>query len=104
MPIIPLYLLDPVDSSDATLLSQFNFCNSFDDVLPFPTGTVSILDAQHLWGLFIGIAAEVPSEEIIIGPITSQVIFKMNKTIGEIGGSETLGIFREPKDSGRFKP
>ena len=40
----------------------------------------------------------------LVGPITSQAIFKMNKTIGEIGGSETLGIFKEPKDSGRFKP
>lgn len=45
-----------------------------------------------------------PEEIVDIGPITSQVIFKMNKTIGEISGFETLGIFKEPKDSGRLKP
>ena len=39
-----------------------------------------------------------------IGPITSQVIFQMNKTTGDMGGFETLGIFKEPKDTGRLKP
>ena len=51
--------MDPVDSNDAILLSAFNFCNPFDDVLPFSTGTVSALDRQHLWGLYTGIQAEV---------------------------------------------
>ena len=45
-----------------------------------------------------------PEEIITIGPITSQVIFKMSETTGNIGDKETLGIFREPSDIGRLKP
>ena len=47
---------------------------------------------------------KIGAELIVVGPIISQVIFKTNETTGNIGGKETLGIFREPSDTGRLKP
>jgi len=43
-------------------------------------------------------------ELVAVGPVTSQVIFRMDQTTGDFGGKETLGIFREPSDTGRLKP
>ncbi len=41
----------------AARMSAFNFSNAWDDILPLSNGTISALDRQHLWGLYIGIAA-----------------------------------------------
>ncbi len=46
-----------VNVNTANRLSQFNFCDPFDHVLPPVDGTISALDRQHLWGLYTGIAA-----------------------------------------------
>lgn len=57
MVLIPHFVQNEINAASAILLSAFNFCNPFDTVLPFSTGTVSDLDMQHLWGMYTGIAA-----------------------------------------------
>ncbi len=59
MTLIPHFVQNELDTSDTDLderLSMFNFCNSFDDVLPFADGTIGETDRAHLWGMFSGIA------------------------------------------------
>lgn len=48
---------DSLTASAANRISAFNFCDPFDHILPFADGTVSALDRQHLWGMYVGIAA-----------------------------------------------
>ncbi len=107
MPIIPLYLLDPVDSNDAILLSDFNFCNPFDDVLPFSTGTVSVLDRQHLWGLSIRIAADIPAVAIPqdeTGVEQTLGKFTFITTDSVLLQAQTMGRFTDIDTTGKFKP
>ena len=61
-------------------------------------GTFGTIPFVVTRGYSIGEAA------ISIGPVTTQVIFRMDQTTGDFGGKETLGIFREPLDIGRLKP
>jgi len=37
-----------------------------------------------------------------IGPLTSQAFFRTNRTDGVFGSDQTIGLFKEPKDGGRF--
>ena len=48
-------------------MSAFNFCSSTDELLPFPDATISALDRQHLWGMFIGIVAGAPVVVVATG-------------------------------------
>ena len=59
MPLIPLFIQNELDSGDVDLakrLSAFNFCNPFDNILPFTDGSVGSEDRAHLWGLYSGIS------------------------------------------------
>ncbi len=49
----------------AARMSAFNFCNPFDHILPPSDGTVSALDRQHLWGMYIGIVAGAPADVVV---------------------------------------
>ena len=42
-----------------TRLSAWNFCDPFDHILPLADNNVPALDRQHLWGLYIGIVAQI---------------------------------------------
>ena len=42
--------------NQARRMSAFNFCDPFDHILPVADNTISALDRQHLWGMYIGIA------------------------------------------------
>ena len=58
MPLIPLFVQNELDASDANLadrLSAFNWCNPFDHILPFSDGTINAGDRAHLWGMYTGI-------------------------------------------------
>ena len=59
MPLIPLFVQNELDASDAGLanrLSAFNWCDPFDYILPFADGTVANVDRAHLWGMYAGIS------------------------------------------------
>lgn len=58
MALIPHFAQHELDSSDIGLalrLSAFNWCNSFDAILPFADGKISASDRAHLWGMYSGI-------------------------------------------------
>ncbi len=83
---IPHFVQNELDASDTDLaerLSAFNFCNPFDHILPFSTGTVSAADRAHLWGLFSGISVAAAAASTFV----PNVGFRQNvgKMIG--GGS-----------------
>ncbi len=40
-------------------MSAFNFCDPYDHILPPSNGTISEMDRQHLWGMYVGIAADI---------------------------------------------
>lgn len=56
MTLIPHFVQNELDASDANLMSAFNWCDPFDHILPFSDGTVGILDRAHLWGMYTGIS------------------------------------------------
>lgn len=58
MTLLPHFVQLEVDAGDnADLLSAYNFCNPFDQILPISDGDISVLDMQHLWGLYTGVPA-----------------------------------------------
>ena len=52
------FITDPLGvDNQARRMSAFNFCDPFDHILPVADNAISALDRQHLWGMYIGIAA-----------------------------------------------
>lgn len=96
--IIPLFVQNELDAADADLLSRFNFLSSSDEALPFSTGTVSTLDRQHLWGLFIGIPAgasvvSADIHDVIISSNTLKTTFISNTGVTVISSNTPLFTF-----------
>lgn len=58
----------------AARMSAFNFCNPFDHILPPTDSTVSALDRQHLWGLYIGITVAVTG-----GPVGHRLLLGVGR-------------------------
>ena len=73
--IIPHFVQNELDVSDTDLaerLSAFNWCSSFDYILPFADGVVELNDMAHLWGLYEGIevkstAGRKHNEPMLVG-------------------------------------
>jgi hypothetical protein len=43
----------PIPSSQQARMSAFNFCNSYDEVLPLVNGEITNVDRYHLWGNYL---------------------------------------------------
>lgn len=82
MPLLPLFVQNEISNTLAARMSAFNFSNAWDEILPPPDNTISALDRQHLWGMYIGIPAVLVVA--VVGSATVTVFTQPSLSVGAI--------------------